>query len=161
MDFWGLGALNLPNLKATNSTIHLQGLPNLTHVDFTNLETLTDVSLDVSKLEEWKQNDLKNYTGSKPPYVKLMDLGNLNPIDSLFASPIDPRQRRRAWNERVDLWTSLHKLRQFTFGWSRIDKLSVHGGDLTITFGASSRRNLRLRKSSLLRVSPRSRVGQK
>ncbi|CAH0046769.1 unnamed protein product [Clonostachys solani] len=141
-NFRSLGKLNLPNLKTVNSSIYLQELPNLTHVDFTNLETLTGVKLDVSKLEEWKQNGLKNYTGSKPPYISLPDLGNLKSIDSLFASPIDPFQHRRSWQERVDLLLGLNKLRNFTFGWSGIDKLTVRGEDLTVTFGASSSEKL-------------------
>jgi hypothetical protein len=133
----GLEAVILPNLTTVYWDLQLSGLPDILHLDFTNLTTLRTIYLDLPSLKTIDMNGLQSFTprvGFFGNPISFDDVGDIESVDAFFKNPISLPLRDGELISVTLNGSAMRNVKEVTLGWERIDSLYI-SGNVNLTFG--------------------------
>ena len=132
----------LPNLESVLSDrVELDGLPDLTHLDITNLETIYGMLLNLTGLKTLELKGLKRHTvdgylhEDDASLVYLISVGEIDSVDAFFQNNVVSADGKFNGTLSVDLYASaMPKVRHITMGWENLGTVRL-AGELNVTLG--------------------------
>ncbi|VUC27577.1 unnamed protein product [Clonostachys rosea] len=120
----GLERLVLPNLGNISGPAYFDSMANVTHIDFTNLVSIASLDLQTPRLQEFKINELKGFTGNFSDRIFISDGGSVESLDGLFKGPIAPANGYLLPAITIQ---KIPNIKQVTLGWKHIQRAHISG----------------------------------
>jgi hypothetical protein len=146
-DTWTLEAILFPELETVQGSVIIE-TPNITVIDFENLERIRNLKLHSEKLETFRIDSLEGFTDSSfsDPFINITHAGNVTSLDGLFASYIDFNEtgglpEDSNFNTLMIERDAIQEIKSLTIGWTNVKELWIGGHGLTLTFGGPETNN--------------------
>ncbi|KAK7413417.1 hypothetical protein QQX98_007719 [Neonectria punicea] len=147
--FDGLTKIILPKLNYVDGTVSLLNLLNITELDFTNLEYISEFFLKTEKLQTLQPEGIKGFTRSveRSKGIQILDAGSVESLDGFFKNPINTLELDNwALDNLIQLSAGrIPKVRNITIGWTGVNTLDIRDKDLTIILGRPSTKSMEIR----------------
>ncbi|KAK7419363.1 hypothetical protein QQZ08_010896 [Neonectria magnoliae] len=147
--FYGLTKIILPKLNYVEGTVSLLNLFNITELDFTNLEYISEFFLKTERLQTLQLNGIKGFTRGieRSDGIQILDAGSIESLDGFFKYPINTLELDNwAMDNRIQLDINrIPKVRNITIGWTGLNTLDISGKDLTVILGRPSTKSMEIR----------------